>query len=270
MKRTGRNFFSNTGYVFVSRSVFGLAGRRRRPNYQPNQDELVHADNHDPRVVDAPDEQVEQWLGKAQTGDVESLERLRCWAYFSANRYYESKVHVEKALSAVDVADLTSTFYVDFEKIWPKARSITRYGRMLMKSTLGRFIGARRRRREIPFGMPGLDDLTGSEAGVDEEPRGFQSWGDTEWDQYEAILIAFADADEVTRKVVAARLSTPPVPYADLAVRMITTEAALRMRMSRFYGLARLRFEETEFRRRRSRVIRPFGSNETIRRPWLE
>ncbi len=232
----------------------------------------MQAENHTNKVIDAPDDEVERWLEGAQSGDVKSLEKLRCWAYFNARSYFGSRVPAERSLQEGDIGDLTSKFFIDFEKIWPKARCITRYSRSLMKCTVTRYLGSRRRRREVPLEIPGLGngELPVEESAIQVATDAYNNWSDVEWEQYEAVLQAFSNADSFTRRIVTARMSSPPIPYSVLADELRSTTTSLRMRMSRFYRLVRSIYSESTAGRRRPAAIKPFTSDNILRRPWLD
>lgn len=209
----------------------------------------MHAHDNGFEMIDAPDDVVEGWLAQARDGHLRSLELLRCWAYFNARRYFSSKVLTEKSLSQSEVGDLTSKFYVEFERIWPTARRITNYSRSLMRCTLTRYIGKKKRRREVPFFFPEWEDSQLLSGGDEYDAAAFDRWTETEWNRYESVLLALSESDEMTRKVVSARLASPPVQYSEIARRLRSTESALRMRMTRFYRLVRMKHAEAEARR---------------------
>lgn len=187
----------------------------------------------------ASDDQVETWLSGAKRGDSVSKEKLCCWAYLTAAEYYQGRVQTEKNLSMQDAEDLTAEFFADFEQALPRMESATHFSRHLMMRKLGRYLQSERRRYSR---SPGFES-SGGEEPVEEVPhRPWEHWSDLEWSQYRATLIVLSELDTVSRRIVDLRARN--AAYEHIAEETGLSEAAVRMRMARFYKAVRSRFEE--------------------------
>jgi len=179
-------------------------------------------------------------LRKAQSGDPEACHRLLGWAYRSAREYYRGKVGVELLLSRVDAEELTGTFLVEFERAWPRIRSLGHYTRRMLRNNMQRYL---RRKRERLFRVTAWSghDLDTIPVAADHEssPHPMEEWGDDEAAQFAAVRETLARSDSVTRTLMSLRSCDPPLSYAVIAERLETTETALRMRATRFYRAVR-------------------------------
>jgi hypothetical protein len=71
------------------------------------------------------------------------------------------------------------------------------------------------------------------------EPHPIERWGDDETVQFAAVQETLVRSDLLTRSLMELRSGDPPLSYAVIAVRLNTTETALRMRAARFYRAVR-------------------------------
>ena len=180
------------------------------------------------------DATVEAWLERARRGDEESLALLRGWAYRSAKEYFKIAARRERFITSQDVEEMTSGFFLEFDREWRKIRSATRYARFMMSTWVARYLKKKRIRLQREVLVESTDV-----AAPDEGERPWRAWDDLVWSRYRAILTQIARSDGLTRAVVTGRLSDPPRPYRELSRELDTTETALRMRMTRFYRAVR-------------------------------
>lgn len=179
-------------------------------------------------------------LQRAQHGDREACHRLLGWAYRSACDYYVGKVGVEVLLSPTDAEELAGMFLLEFERAWPRIRSIGHYTRKMLRNNLRRYLRRKRelRRREAPYASHEMDRIPDAALHVSES-HPIERWGDDEAAQFAAVRETLSRTDPLTRDLMALRSGDPPLSYAVIAVRLNTTETALRMRAARFYQAVR-------------------------------
>jgi DNA-directed RNA polymerase specialized sigma24 family protein len=191
------------------------------------------------------DEELERFLESAQNGDDEAKHTLFCWSYLTAYNYYRLKVQTEKALSIEDAEDLTTAFFLEFERTLPKLKSVTRFTRHVLKRSLNRYI-KRKKKYRLQITIAPLDELE-RESGnsiMEETAESWKNWTDEEFLQYQAVLEALKGMDAITQKIISLRLENPPKPYKEIADLLKMPETALRMRVTRFYGLVRKKYEK--------------------------
>lgn len=179
-------------------------------------------------------------LQRAQGGDREAGQRLLGWAYRSARDYYGRKVGVEVLLSPLDAEELAAMFLLEFERAWPRIQSIGHYTRRMLRNNMQRYLRRKRERRSRVAQYSGydLDQIPESALHVS-EPHPMERWGDDEASQFAAVQETLERTDPLTRDLMALRSGDPPLSYGVIAVRLNTTETALRMRAARFYRAVR-------------------------------
>jgi DNA-directed RNA polymerase specialized sigma24 family protein len=150
------------------------------------------------------------------------------------------KVGVEVRLSPTDAEELAGMFLLEFERAWPRIRSVGHYTRRMLRNNLRRYLRRKRelRRREAPYASHELDRIPDSALHVSES-HPIERWGDDEAAQFAAVRETLSRTDPLTRDLMALRSGDPPLSYAVIAVRLNTTETALRMRAARFYQAVR-------------------------------
>ena len=179
-------------------------------------------------------------LQRAKGGDRDACHRLLGWAYRSARDYYGRKVGVEVLLSPVDAEELAGMFFIEFERAWPRIQSVRHYTRRMLRNNLRRYLRRKRERRVRVAQYSGHDlDLIPASALHVAEPHPMERWSDDEASQFAAVRETLARSDPLTRNLMALRSGDPPLSYAVIAVRLRSTETALRMRAARFYRAVR-------------------------------
>jgi RNA polymerase sigma factor (sigma-70 family) len=196
-------------------------------------------------LVNMSDEEVEDLLESAQNGDENAKDKLFGWSYLTARQYYRIKVPAEKSFNIEDAEDLTSSFFLEFERTLPRLKSATRFTRHVLKQNLKRYLQhqKKRRARQTLISAEELDSKM-AEPVSDEATKPWQDWTDHEWHQYRAVLDALKSTDETTQQIISLRLESPPKPYKEIAELLKMAETAIRMRVTRFYGLVRKKYEK--------------------------
>lgn len=192
-------------------------------------------------VRSASDAEVERWLAEARSGDPVARENLCCWAYLTAAEYYRAKMGFERLISLQDAEELTSQFFLEFEQSIPSIRTATHFARRLLKAKLGRYIRREKKHQKREIGQSRLDLLDTSPAHDEHSDRPWESWTDTEWYQYRATLEVLNSTDPRTREILEARARG--MGYEEIVPMLGLSEAALRMRVARFYKAVRNRFK---------------------------
>ena len=182
-------------------------------------------------------------LQKAQAGDRQARDHLLGWAYLTAHTYYTRKISVEETLSRADAEDLASAFYLEFARAWPRIHTLVHYTRRMLKNNLNRHLLRARYRRCREVALPYREmvrrvDARAAYASADPGATGWD-WNDHEWLKYRVIGRVIRNSDSRTRELVGYRCAEPALPYREIAARTGATEAALRMRMARFYESVR-------------------------------
>jgi DNA-directed RNA polymerase specialized sigma24 family protein len=188
----------------------------------------------------ATDERAAEWLEQAKSGDASARQALLGWAYGKARRYYLAKVDVESALTPNDAEDLTGAFLVEFHRAWPRVCAVRNYTRRMLRNNLNRYLMRKRevRQREAPFARE-QEALYASRWSTGCEDHGSDAWNDETWLRHTAIRRVLESADAFTRDLILLRLGADALSYRQIAVRLGTTESALRMRAARFYRSVR-------------------------------
>lgn len=178
-------------------------------------------------------------LNKAQAGDGQARDRLLGWAYVTAHSYYRKKSDVESALTLADAEDLASAFYLEFAKAWPRIRVVYNYTRRMLKNNLRRHLLRVRARNGREVLLSHTELLYRFEAQIAATPPAGSDWNDHDWLRHRIIGRVIKATDEKTRELVQFRCADPAMTYGEIAERVGTSEAALRMRMARFYNTVR-------------------------------
>jgi DNA-directed RNA polymerase specialized sigma24 family protein len=178
-------------------------------------------------------------LERAKSGDAQAEEHLLGWAYVTAQDYYLKKTGFESTLTVADAEDLASNFYIEFARAWPRIRAVYHYTRRMLKNNLRRhLLRARiRRRRELLVSQADMANRYDARMATWGPTHG--DWSDAEWLKYRVIRQVISHSDVRTRELVQYRCADPVVSYREIAKSTGSTEAALRMRMARFYESVR-------------------------------
>ncbi|MEM1269577.1 MAG: hypothetical protein AAF752_14985 [Bacteroidota bacterium] len=189
-----------------------------------------------------PDEVIEGWLAQARAGDADARERLDFWAYTNARNYFAHKSGEKTWMTLSDVNAMTSDFFVEFERALPRMRLVTHYSRRLLKNQWIRYDQKRRKRRRREGELSEvIERRMKAEA---PEPTRWRDWDDEQMLQYRCLLATLKAAKPELQAILKQRLQDPPVEYSIIADQLGVTETALRMRVSRFYGAVRRRYEK--------------------------
>lgn len=205
---------------------------------------ITEADNKS--IYDATDREVESWHEAARNGQTEAKDKLCCWVYVTAHKYFHAKARVEEHLTTHDAEEMTSEFFVEFEQTFPQIRTATHFTRRMLKNKLGRYIERERMHRRREATQARFDEVDFLTVSEDYQQRPWEGWSDIEWHQYRTTLQVLRDADDVTRTIIAYRLRG--LSYRQISPLVNLSEAALRMRVMRFYGAVRERYEGVELR----------------------
>ena len=190
-------------------------------------------------IRNASDSQIEQWHEQAKEGHEEAREKLCCWGYLTALDYYHSKVSVERHFTLHDAEELTSQFFVEFEQTLPRVRTATHFTRRMLKHMLGRYIQREKKHYYRETTRPFLDEFATSRTVYEHVDQPWERWSDPVWHQYQATLYELKKTDAITRKIIEYRVKD--VAYSEIAGEIELSEAALRMRVARFYDAVRRR-----------------------------
>lgn len=190
------------------------------------------------QIMALKDPELERLLELVRSGDETARDQLSAWAYLTAFTYYKTQVSTEKNLTPEDAEDLTTAFFLEFERKLPRVQSATRYTRFVLKQNLKRFLWRKRirrfRERWLSLNQPIQDEIPAAES----EPA-WMAWSDEDFLQYQAVLEALKQTDDCTRQVIKLRMQDPPVPYREIATVIQASETAIRMRVTRFYSEVR-------------------------------
>lgn len=191
------------------------------------------------------DEDVEGLLIAVRNGNHSAKEDLFDWAYWTGHHYYQMKVVSEKLLTPEDAEDLTSDFFLEFERALPRLRSATGFTRHVLKQNLKRYL-RRKRRRQIKEKLLSHTEMNrkSRDSMVEQQTHVWEVWSDEEFLQYQAVLQVLRETDEATKQIMQLRLQDPPMQFNRIAERMKISETAARMRATRFYGLVRQKYRK--------------------------
>jgi RNA polymerase sigma factor (sigma-70 family) len=194
------------------------------------------------------DEEVERLLAGAVANSFEAKDQLLTWAYLTAHQYFHRNLPRERALSKEDAEDLTSAFFLEFERALPRLQSATRYTRHVLKRNLRRHLRREKLRRLRAIIMSGeaLEKKAGNLAAAETE-HAWQKWTNEQFLQYQAVLRALRSADDMTRQIIQFRMQEPPLEHKEIAGRLGASETAIRMRVTRFYALVRKKYEKIRY-----------------------
>jgi len=200
------------------------------------------------KLLESSDEEVERLLAGAGANFPEAKDQLLTWAYLTAHQYFHRNLPREKNLSAEDAEDLTSAFFLEFERALPRLQSATRYTRHVLKRNLQRHLRREklRRLRGIIMSDEALEKKAGGLAAAETE-HPWQKWTDEQFLQYQAVLRALRSADDMTRQIIQFRMQEPPLEHKEIASRLGMSETAIRMRVTRFYHQARQKYEKIRY-----------------------
>ena len=191
-------------------------------------------------IINASDSQIEQWHEHAKEGQEEAREKLCCWVYLTAFDYYHSKVSVERHFTSHDAEELTSQFFIEFEQMLPRIRTVTHFTRRMLGQMLGRYIRRERKHYDREWTHSFLDESSISRYVDEHYDLAWERWSDPVWYQNQATLHELRKTDAITRKIIEYRVRD--VAYSVIAVEIRLSEAALRMRVARFYDAVRQRY----------------------------
>ena len=190
-------------------------------------------------IRNASDRQIERWHEDAKEGLEGARDKLCCWVYLTALEYYHSKVSVEPHFTLHDAEELTSQFFVEFEQSLPRIRTATHFTRRMLKHMLGRYIQREKKHYNREVTRPFFEELATSRTVDEHVDQPWERWSDSVWHQYQATLQELQKTDAITRKIIEYRVRD--VAYSVIAVEIKLSEAALRMRVARFYDAVRRR-----------------------------
>lgn len=211
----------------------------------PSSNNLFHLTAAEKALLEISDDEVERLLEGAQAGVPEALEKLLGWAYLTAYQYFHWSVSRERALSVEDAEDLTTAFFLEFERTLPRLKSATRFTRHVLKQNLRRNSRRQKMRRLREIVMSGKE-FENKAGGLAPEPA-WQKWTDEQFRQYQTVLRALESADEVTQRIIRFRLQEPPLEHKEIAGHLEMSETAIRMRVTRFYALVRKKYEKIRY-----------------------
>jgi DNA-directed RNA polymerase specialized sigma24 family protein len=113
------------------------------------------------------------------------------------------------------------------------------YTRRMLKNNLRRHLIRARTRQGREVLLSHSELLYRYEAQMAAAPALGYEWNDRDWLRHRVIGRVIKASDKRTRELVQFRCADPVMTYGEIAQRCGTSEAALRMRMARFYETVR-------------------------------
>ena len=195
-------------------------------------------------LIGMKDAQVEQLMISANDQN-DARSQLYRWAYVTAQNYYCLKVKVETSLTIQDAEELTTAFFLEFERTLPKMKTAVGFTRHVLRQNLHRYLQRKKQQQLRETTQYGEDLDTRFESPAETEAgRPWENWSDEDFLQYQAVLESLNDSDDITRQIIQQRLETPPRQYKEIAEKLKMSETAIRMRVTRFYNSVRVCFEK--------------------------
>jgi DNA-directed RNA polymerase specialized sigma24 family protein len=185
-------------------------------------------------------EPAERVLKKAQAGCLASREELATWVYSEGSRYFRSRIKTEPLLSFAEAQDLAGESLLEFQKALPRIVSLHRYVRRMLRNNLIRHLSRKRARRTREF--PG-EDMAGGRGYLESASMEFelqhQGWTDLEQLRIQISRRRLEEADVVMKQILTYRLAEEPLGYREIGLILGLEDAALRMRVARFFRSVR-------------------------------
>jgi DNA-directed RNA polymerase specialized sigma24 family protein len=201
--------------------------------------------SEDKSLLQLRDADVEGLLQSSNCGNEIDRDKLYRWAYLTASNYYCMKVKFEADLTSIDAEELSSDFFLEFERTLPRMKSATRFTRYVLKQNLKRFL---KRKKALRYRETGVREEEIHSQKVlsyrEEILRPWEDWTDEDFLQYKTVLETFQKTDETTQKIIKYRLEDPPLPYKDISDQLKISETAIRMRVMRFYSAVRQKYDK--------------------------
>lgn len=191
-------------------------------------------------IRDASDREIERWHEDAKNGQEAAKDKLCLWVYLTALHYYHSRARIEPNFTPHDAEELTSQFFIEFEQSLPRIRTVTHFTRRMLGQMLRRYIQQEKRHNYREATRPLLDEFAASGFADEQSNSPWECWSDSVWDQYQATLLELKKTDLITRTIIEYRIKD--MAYAEIAIEIKLSEAALRMRVARFYDAVRRRY----------------------------
>ncbi|NNE35741.1 MAG: hypothetical protein HKN13_10915 [Rhodothermales bacterium] len=192
-------------------------------------------------MLSVSDDALQEWHGKALSGDSDAIDRLLLWAYWEANRYYRIKSRHVVGLTSHDAEDLASDFILDFQAAWRDVRSVARYTRYVLKKNLNRHLKSQSRRgRTVSVSV-----LENPLHAVTQEHAPWMRISDRGYQAYNVLCDEFFVLPKSSRIVVQGRLEHPPIPYSVLCEPLGMDVVGARMQVCRFFERVRRKCGES-------------------------
>lgn len=189
-------------------------------------------------LLEKEDAAVEAWRQNAQDGDATARADLLAWAGVTARNYFYLKYQKGEVRSTDEAETLAADFLLEFEHNLPRLQQAARWARVM----LARYIMyTRHRQKRHAERSVSTDPQTMAEvetATVPAHPS--NDWDDADWHKLQMTLHVLNAQPEPTRTVLQRIFwEDPPPTYQELAAFYNTSEAAIKMRVSRFYKAVR-------------------------------
>ena len=191
-------------------------------------------------LLNLEDHDVEILKEKAQAGNMEAQRSLYLWAAVTARNYYYLMVQRGDVCSAEEAETLAADFLLEFERTLPRLRKAVHWTRSLLPRYLvyTRHRQHHARKKTVPTDPNVLAEFTSNSGGTVSSVM--SRWDDEQWLHLRAALRTLEALPEFTRQIIRRIFWDDSAPtYHDLAVEFGTTEAAIKMRVSRFYRAVR-------------------------------
>jgi len=191
-------------------------------------------------LLDLEDGEVEHLKERAQYGDDEARQRVCQWAAATARNYYYIKLQHGAIRSTEEAETLAADFLIEFEQTLPNLRKAVHWTRSLLPRYLVYTRHRQRRagRHTVPIDPLVLTDYMNGPAGHSTPVP--TRWDDEQWYLLRTTLRTLDKLPEITRQIIRRIFWDESAPtYQDLAIEFGTTEAAIKMRVSRFYRAVR-------------------------------
>lgn len=188
-------------------------------------------------LLDMKDAAIESLRHEAQNGDAAARSDLLDWAGVTARNYFYLKYQKGEVRSTDEAETLAADFLLEFERNLPKLQQAARWTRVM----LARYIMyARHREKRHAERSVATDPQTMAEIETAPHQHRSNNWDDADWHKLQTTLHVLNNQPEPTRTVLERIFwEDPPPTYQELAEHYNTSEAAIKMRVSRFYKAVR-------------------------------
>lgn len=191
--------------------------------------------------LEYPDATIEALRTRAQNNDTDARADLLTWAALTARNYFYLKYQKGEVHSSDEAETLAADFLLEFEHTLPRLQQAARWTRVM----LTRYVTYKRHREKRHVERTVVTDpqtIAEVESAPASDPNRHPSntWDDAQWRTLQMTLQVLNKQPETTRNILKRIFwEDPPPSYQELAALHNTSEAAIKMRVSRFYKAVR-------------------------------